>query len=172
VRKKSGNSALEPIRVLSPTSTGAEHASRGTGRLGAGAYAVDGDMDKDGAGNDCEDEDRDLDGDDYDDGDWEDGNSLAHEGGLIGPTTAAAAAIESIAILKVIHYGDCSEMHYSDLVMHVSTSTTSSQNIIYHNLRLQIIYLYCAILCSMTLRCFKLQGITSQCITSLEVKSM
>jgi hypothetical protein len=147
VRKKSGTSALEPIGLLSPTSTGAEHASIGTGRLGAGAYTVDGDMEKDGAGNDCEDEDRDLDGDEYDDGDWEDGNGVADEGELIGPTTAAAtaSAIEPMPILKVIHYGDCSEICRLHLVMHVSTSTTSSQHIISYNLRLQITNLCCAI---------------------------
>jgi hypothetical protein len=80
--------------VLVPTSAGVEHVWREAG-LGAGAYTVDGDIDKDG--------------DEYDEGDGEDGDSFVDLGELIGPTTASGA-IEPIAIAKVIHTVDFSDM--------------------------------------------------------------
>ena len=110
VRKKSGISALAPSRALSPTSAGAERVSRGIVRLGAEAFAVGRDGDKDGG------EDGDEDGDDYDEGDWDeddyedadrdDRDDFGDEGEVIGRSTEAHR-IEAIAMAKVIYDDDC-----------------------------------------------------------------
>ena len=129
VRKKSGINALAPSKALSPTSAGAERLSRGIVRLGAEAFAVGRNGDKDGDEDGYDYNEGDWDEDEYEDGDWDDGDDYGDEGEVIGRSTEAHR-IEAIAMAKVIHDDDCWKMSQLYRVKPLSTSTTTSQHII------------------------------------------
>lgn len=181
VRKISGMNTQGPLGALSSTCAGIgmEAASRDIGRLVVGALTMDGDMNKDKGKDKDIDKDKDgglkdykdgeSDGDEYADGDWDDGNGFGaegegetekeregkregkREGELIG-ITAAGAVVETVAIAKVISDSDCWAVCSLNLVAPLN-SATSLQHVT--SPRVLIIRPHCNTFLSIPLYCIQ-----------------